>query len=97
MNYIGEIAIERIKAFDEDKSLDNYIFDLKVSDIIDDFKKQTNGEVFLHIKEKAENYTLRISKEERSSRLWMIKVDVYHDKEESNLSHVEYKTYILQK
>ena len=97
MNYVGEMAIERIKAYNEESSRDLYIFDKKVSEIVEYFRIPGPGEI--SISEKMDNgkYLLKIVKDQRSDVLWKISVYVYHDEKGSNLNHVEYKTYFLEK
>lgn len=97
MNYIGEMVMERIKSFNEEGSPETYICHKKVSEIIYLFRNQNIVELNLNEKKDDENYLIKIIKKERADRLWIIEVYVYHDKEGSNLNHVEYKTYILKK
>lgn len=97
MNYIGEMAIERIKSFGAENTSKIYIFDTKVSDIVDSFRNNDTIELILHKVEGKEKYLLKIVKEQRSNMLWMITVYVYHDEEGSNLNCVEYKTYLLRR
>lgn len=97
MNYIGEGTIEKIKSFNDGNLREAYIFDKKICEIIEEFKSGDKVEITLDKEEKGDSYRITISKEERSSRLWMIQVYVYHNVEGSNLSHVEYETYLLQK
>lgn len=97
MNYIGEMAIERMKSYNEESSAELYIFDKKVSEIIELFRNTGSSEINILGKVENEKYLLRITKDQRSNILWNISVYVYHDKEGSNLSHVEYKTYFVQR
>lgn len=97
MNYIGEMVMERIKSFNEEGSPETYICHKKISEIIYLFRNQNIVELNLNEKKDDENYLIKIIKKERTDRLWIIEVYVYHDKEGSNLNHVEYKTYILKK
>ncbi len=97
MNYIGEMALEKIKSYDEENFLDDFIFNEKTLDLIELFKKQENSKITLKESLNGENYLLEISKEERSNKLWLIKVCVYHDREGSNVKDVEYKNYIIKK
>lgn len=97
MNYIGEMAIERIKAYNEESSKELYISDKKVSEVIELFRYSVSSEVNISQKGESGNYILRITKDQRSNVLWNISVYVYHDEEGSNLSHVEYKTHFLEK
>lgn len=97
MNYIGEMVMERIKSFNEEGSPETYICHKKISEIIYLFRNQNMVELNLNEKKDNENYLIKIIKKERTDRLWIIEVYVYHEKEGSNLNHVEYKTYILKK
>lgn len=97
MNYIGEMALEKIKSFDENNSSEVFIFDKRVSDIVNLFKIQNTSEITLKEKIDGENYCLRIIKEDKKSGLWLIQSFVYHDKEGSKLPYVEYRAYIPKK
>lgn len=97
MNYMGEMAIERIKSYNEESSRELYIFDEKVSRVIDLFRSPGPNEIDISGKGESGNYLMKIIKDQRSNVLWDISVYVYHDEEGSNLSHVEYKTYFVQK
>ena len=97
MSYIGEKAIERIKAYDEEENNEGLIFDTNISDIIDSFRKSDKVDISLYKEKKGEKYKLQIIKEDRPNGLWMMNIYVYHNKEGSNLPHVEYKTYLLAK
>lgn len=97
MNYIGEMAIERIKSYNEESSTDLYIFDKKLSEIVECFRNPGPSEVTISKEMENGKYLLKIIKDQRSDILWEISVYVYHDEEGSNLNHVEYKTYFLEK
>lgn len=97
MNYIGEMAIERIKAYNEESSTELYVFNKKVSEIIGLFRSSESNEIDISQKGEYGNYLLSIKKDQRSNILWNVSVYVYHDEEGSNLSHVECKTYFIGK
>lgn len=97
LNYIGEMAIERIKSYNEESATELYIFDKKVSEIVELFRKPGSIELSISQNKGGERYLLKIIKDQRTDILWKISVYVYHDEEGSNLDHVEYKTYFLKK
>ncbi len=97
MIYIGEMAIERIKGFNEDNTSNISIFDRDVSEIIELFRTHSSIEIALPNKENEEIYSLKITKNQKSDSLWMISVLVYHNIEGSSIGHVEYKAYLPQK
>lgn len=94
MNYIGEVVVERIKAFNEDETLDLYLYDTNVFEIIDLFRKNDNAQFNLSKENNGIDYLINIIKSQESDKLWKIAVYVYHDREESNINHVEYKAYL---
>lgn len=95
MNYIGETVVERIKAFDEN-DMELYLYDTKISDIIDKFNLSNTSNFKLY-KNDEEPFLIEIKKENHSDNMWKVDVYIYHDKEGSNINHVEYKTYLPQK
>lgn len=97
MIYIGEMAIERIKSYNPESDTAVYISDKKVTEIIELFRNKNSSEIFIYQEENSGKYLLKIVKNQRTNNLWEIRVYVYHDEKRSNLSHVEYKTYILKK
>ena len=97
MNYIGEMAIERIKSYNEESTTELYIFDEKVSEIVELFRNPGSSEMIISQEGENGKYLLKLIKDQRTDILWKISVYVYHDEEGSNLSHVEYKTYFLEK
>lgn len=97
MNYIGEMAIERIKSYNEESSKELYIYNIKLSEIVKEFRNPGPQEVIISGKEENGKYLLRIMKDQRTDILWEISIYVYHDEEGSKLNHVEYKTYFLEK
>lgn len=97
MMYIGEMAIERIKAYKEENDTDLFIYDLSVSDLIQSFRLNDSFEVNLNNIGKNEEFSLKIIKSEKSSSVWILSVYVYCHKEGSNISNVEYKAYLPKK
>lgn len=97
MMYVGEMAVEKIKAFDMDISSGAAIYDTEVSEIIDLFKSNDKVEIIIPRKENSEKYLIKIIKKNKSEDLWTIHVYVYQNKEGGSISHVEYKAYLPQK
>ena len=93
MNYIGEVVIERIKAFDEE-SLDLYLYDIKISEIVEKFSLTNKTDFSKSINKDGEPFLIKLIKKNHSDKIWKIHVYIYHDKEGSNIGHVEYKIYI---
>lgn len=92
MIYIGEMTIEKLKAFKEDNKEDLFIYDMKVKDIIDLFSK--SEEVSLTISTgDTKKYKIQISKKEKNEKLWIIYVLVSHTKGEK-YEDVEYKAFL---
>lgn len=97
MMYIGEMAIEKIKAYNIDSKSDLYIYDVAVSELIELFSLNNSIEVNLPKKENSEKFSLKIIKDEKLDSLWMLSVYVHHNKEGSNISNVEYRAYLREK
>lgn len=97
MNYIGEMAIERIKAFNEGSPSNMHIYDVDMIEIIDLFRTNDTIQITLPREDSGEKYLLKINKDQQSDNLWKITVYVYHNKEGSNINNVEYKAYLLAK
>jgi len=95
MNYIGETVIERIKAFNEE-SPDLNIYGTQVSEIIERFNLNDNAN-FTLFRNDDEPFLIKVKKENHSDKIWKIAVYIYHDKEGSNINHVEYKIYLPKK
>lgn len=95
MNYVGETIIERIKAFNED-SLDSNIYGTQVSDIIERFNLNDNANFTLY-GNNDEPFLIEVKKENHSDKIWKVAFYIYHDKEGSNINHVEYKIYLPKK
>lgn len=97
MMYVGEMTIEKIKAFDIDKGSNDSIYDIQVSEIIALFKSAQTVEITMPRKQSSEKYYIKIIKEHKSDGLWKINVCVYQRIEEGSTSHVEYKAYLPEK
>lgn len=97
MIYLGEMVIEKIKAFDIEKGVDMFIYDTKVVDIIELFKTESKIELTLPQNKTEEKFIIKLTKKEKSERLWELTVFVYEDKEGSNVSNVKYTAYLPSK
>ena len=97
MIYIGEMAVEKIKAFDKDKASYDFIYDTDIVELIELFRAHNSVEVTIPKKESNEKYYLKIEKNQKSDLLWMISIFVYHNIEGSSVGDVEYNTYLPQK
>lgn len=97
MMYVGEMTIEKIKAFDIDIDSNDSIYDTQVSEIIDLFKAQNTVEIIIPKIQNGEKHSIKIIKNHKSEGLWKIHVYVYQNKEGGSISHVEYKAYLPEK
>lgn len=97
MIYIGEMAVEKIKAFNEDSTSEVFIYDTRVFELIELFRLHDYIETSIPIKTDNEKYSLKIIKDKKSEYLWTLSIFVYHNIEGSNISHVEYNAYLPQK
>lgn len=97
MIYIGEMVVEKIKAFDIGDGFDASIYDTNISEIIDLFKSKDTVEIFVPKKKNSEEYSIKIIKKQKCDGLWILLVYVYHNNEGDNVSHVEYKAYLPEK
>lgn len=95
MIYLGEMAMEKIKAFSADSDSQLFIYDKDVKEIVQLFRDNDSVEIIL--KDKDEKYSLKIFKNQKSDSLWMLSVYVYLNKEGSNMGYVEYKGYLPEK
>jgi prepilin-type N-terminal cleavage/methylation domain-containing protein len=94
MIHMGEMVIERIKAFKEDSSEPISIYNVKIEDLIEEFKKDKIVEIILPKDKNSEKYSLKIIKDEKFDNLWLLSVYVYHNKEGKVLDYVEFKAYM---
>lgn len=93
MIHIGEMVIERIKAFNgEGSELD--IYDVKVKELMEEFEKDKIVEVNLPKEQDSEKFSLKIIKDEKFNNLWFLSVYVYHNKEGKVLDCVEFVGYV---
>lgn len=97
MMYIGEMTVEKIKAFDIDSASSDYIYDTQVTEIIDLFKDNSNAEITIPKNQNNEKYLIKVIKKDKSESLWIIQVLVYQNKKGGSISHVEYKAYLPKK
>ncbi|MBU5426679.1 type II secretion system GspH family protein [Tissierella pigra] len=97
MIHLGEMVVERIKAFKEESSESITIYDVNVEDLIEEFKKDKIVEIILPEDKSSERYSLKIIKDEKFNNLWLLSVYVYHNKEGEILDYVEFKGYIPKK
>lgn len=80
MMNIGEMAIEKLKAFDRNSINPLYIHDMKIEDIIDEFSDKEDVLLTLQNESKNRKYTIEILKEEKNKKMWRISVSVYYKK-----------------
>lgn len=98
MIYIGEMAMEKIKAFNMDGNSDLFIYDASVSEIIEAFKENNSIEILVpKERKKCEKYFLKICKTQKSASLWKVSIFVFNNVKEGNITYVEYIAYIPQK
>jgi len=93
MLYASEMAIEKLKAYNPQSSVNLYIYNTDVKEIIQLF--YDNDRVDVEISEGGE-YTIKIVKEDKSKFLWFIEVFVYN-KDWGNKNHVELEAYLQKK
>lgn len=97
MIYVGEMSVEKIKAFNEDSSSQVFVYDTNVFELIELFRLNDYIEINIPKKENSEKYSLKIIKDQKSDSLWALSIFVYHNIEGSNIGHVEYHAYLPQK
>lgn len=91
MMQIGEMTVEKLKAFKETSTEELYIYNSKVRDIIDLFNSDVMK--FHILEDDSKIYTIKISKEEKNVKLWAINVLVSYKKGET-YDEVEYKALL---
>ncbi len=98
MMYIGEMSMEKIKAFNINSSSDLFIYDTDIAEIVEVFKENDSIEICVP-KERKENeeYFLKIYKTQKSDSLWKVSIFVFHNVKGDNINYVEYTAYIPQK
>lgn len=79
---LGEMAIEKLKAFNRSSNRDLYIYDLKVEDIIDEFSNSSNISLTLPRESKTKDYIIEIEKNDKNINLWKVSVKVSYIKGE---------------
>ncbi len=97
MIHIGEMTIEKIKAFNKDSHSHDSIYDTDMLELIELFRFHDSVEITLPKNKKDEKYSIKIKKDQKSDSLWKISVFVYHNIEGSRISHVEYMAYLPEK
>ncbi|WP_313756435.1 prepilin-type N-terminal cleavage/methylation domain-containing protein [Tissierella sp.] len=97
MVYLGEMSMEKIKAFDASSKSDLFIYDTNISEVIKLFKEYDDIEINIPKKENDDKYYLKISKNQRMDSLWIVSISVFHNKKGSNIKNVEYKAYMPPK
>lgn len=79
---LGEMAIEKLKAFNRSSNRDLYIYDLKVEDIIDEFSNSSTISLTLPRESKTKDYIIEIEKNDKNINLWKVSVKVSYIKGE---------------
>jgi competence protein ComGC len=97
MIYLGEMVVEKIKAYDAEKGVDIFIYDTSLFDIIELFKTNDEIDFILPQNQIDEKYNIKLIKKEKSEKLWELSVFVYEDKEGSKVSNVKYTAYLPPK
>jgi 5-methylthioribose kinase len=97
MIYIGEMVVEKIKAFNDDYLEDDYIFDMKLHHLIEELRLNDSVKITLPREDKEFDYYCTILKNGDHSDIWELHVTVYPKEEESRLKNVEYKVYLPKK
>lgn len=97
MIYIGESIIEKIKAYEFEKSMDILISDVNLTEIITLFKEMENVEITLHQNVNNSDYEIKIRKENNYNRLWTISVNVSEKGEGENNRQITYEALVPEK
>ncbi len=95
MMHIGEMTIEKLKAFKEDSEEELYIYNTKVKDVIDIFSDSSEASLSISTIED-KDYKIQISKEEKNEGLWIVSVLVSYEKGEKH-EEIEYKAFLQKK
>lgn len=97
MKYYGETVIEKIKAFDFNKSSGECILDMELEKLIDIFCENDEVEVDLPLSSDEDfRYRVNICKNNKGNNLWKIYVKVLPKNNKENMEGVSFET-ILQK
>lgn len=91
MIYIGESIIEKIKACELDHPTDVFVFNANIFDLLCSFKEMEDVEVNLSVQDDSLDYEIRIKKENKSNKLWIISVNVSEKGEGENHREVKYE------
>lgn len=94
MIYIGEMTVEKLKAFKEGSKEELYIYNTRVSYIVDSFSRGSSS--FTIYSEDEKNYKIKIDKEDKNESIWAIHVVVSYEKGAS-YNEVEYKASLPRK
>lgn len=94
MVYAAEMIIEKLKAYDGNSSSKSYIFDVEISQIIEEFRG--NNYVEVNFDEEEYEYPIKLIKNDKSDLLWTIMVLVYN-RDGGKSEFVELKAYITKK
>lgn len=94
---VGEMVIEKLKAFNYDSENELYIYETKVADIIDMFNIEKDKSLIISSNtEYISDYKIEISKQEKVKKLWEICVIVSSNKGEK-YEEIKYKAIIPNK
>lgn len=94
MMQVGEMAIEKLKAFKETSNEELYLYNIRVGDIIDLF--QIEDEYSDTINFNSKQYGIQILKKDKNEKLWQLHVLVSYEKGEQ-YDEVEYKALLPKK
>lgn len=94
MVYMGEMVVEKIKAYDFETENKLFIYDVEIGQIIQEFRG--NDYVEIDLDKKDYEYPIRIRKEDKSDLLWCLTVLVYNG-DGGKLDNVELKAYLPKK
>lgn len=96
MDYLGEMIIEKLKAFEYDSSTSTYICETSVEEIVDLLKLEKTSNASFTFKGEHGDYSVLIEKSQRSSSLWEILVSI-KDIEEGDKKSVKFKAFLPSK
>ncbi len=97
MMYLGEMSIEKIKAFKDKDDSSIYILDTKLEDIISSFKINDSIEIILNSSSEYKDYEIKLKKSQKCNKLWKLHVLVYPINEEDKNNYVQYKALLPSK
>lgn len=97
MKYYGETVIEKIKAFDFNKSSEEYILDMELEKLINIFYEKDEVEIDLPLSSNENfRYRVNICKNNKGNNLWKIYVGVFSKNNKEDMEGVSFEI-ILQK